>query len=332
MYTRGVVLNRSDRDPGFPLISPRGRPRVIAEGLCNVEGPVVGPGGWVLNVCSLSRPSEDWATRGGDITATHPTRPLETRVLLNTSTAAAEGIPAALAFGPDGCLYVTDEGRRAIVRVQPDGIQADFISEWHGQRINGPNDLSFDESGNLYFTDPWTSSPENPVGAVYAYLWQTGELRRIDSGMAFPNGIVITEGRLYVAETYTGKVWLYNVDTPGQTTHKREFCSLPARDIETIHGPDGMAFDREGNLYVAYYDGGGVFVFSDRGDPIGQIATEGHKPTNVCFGGEHHDRLYVTVDDLGELVEYDLGVQGQTLNFCPSQISQHPWATVLGSS
>src|SRR3954454_829370 len=95
--------------------------RLIAEGLSNVEGPAVAPQGWVLNVCSISRPAEGWFTRGGDVTATHRDRPLDTRVLFNTSTAEKQGIPAALAFGPDGCLYVTDEGRRSIVRVDAGG-------------------------------------------------------------------------------------------------------------------------------------------------------------------------------------------------------------------
>lgn len=330
-YAPRMTLQPTNHDLGFPPMAPSGKPRVIARGLCNVEGPVVGPKGWILNVCSLSRASEDWPTRGGDVTATHRDRPLETQVLFNTSRADRDGIPAALAFGPDGCLYVTDEGRRAIVRVEPNGTQIEFITRWRGEQLNGPNDLSFDQSGNLYFTDPWTSSPEHPVGAVYAYLWDTGAVNRLDVGMAFPNGIVIREGRLYVAETYARKVWVYELDGPGRVTGKREYCSLPERGLNTIHGPDGMAFDRDGRLYVAYYDGGGVFVFGDRGEPVGQIVTKGRKPTNVCFGGERHDRLFVTIDDLGELVEYDVGTQGETLHFCPSRTPDHPWAALLES-
>ena len=306
--------------------------RVVANGLCNVEGPAVGPNGWLLNVCSLSRPQEAWPTRGGDITATHPEVPLETRVLFNTSRADVDGIPAALAFGPDSALYVTDEGRRSIVRVDVDGAKTDFIDSWRGSALNGPNDLSFDTDGNLYFTDPWTSSPENPIGAVYAYLWDTGELNRLDSKMLFPNGIIVRDKALYVAETYRRKVWVYDIERPGAVTQKRQYCVLPEQDITILHGPDGMAFDREGNLYVAYYNGGGVLVFDERGEQVAEIATDGRKPTNVCFGGDAHDRLYVTVDDRGELVEYNLGAHGDVLPFCPSQDMSHPWSSVLGTA
>ena len=305
------------------------QPLLLAQGLCSVEGPVVGPDGWVLNVCSISRPREKWPTRGGDITATHRDRPLETHVVFTTSTDEVEGIPAALAFGPDGCLYVTDEGRRAVVRTEPDGTLTDFITEWSGQRLNGPNDLSFDEDGNLYFTDPWTSSPSNPVGGIYGYTWVTGEVHRIDTGMAFPNGIVVHEGRLYAAETYPCKVWVYDVVGPGRGTGKREFCSLPRLDMETIHGPDGMALYAEGNLYVAHYGAGAVFVYRPSGELVARIPTPGEKPTNVCFGGPHHEQLYVTVDDPGTLVVLDLAVRGDVLNFCPSRSESHPWSAPL---
>jgi sugar lactone lactonase YvrE len=304
-------------------------PRTLAEGLCNVEGPVVGPAGWVLNVCSLSRPTEDWPTRGGDVTATHRDRPLETRVLFNTSTDAIEGIPASLAFGPDGCLYVTDEGRRAILRVDAQGGESEFISHWSGDRLLGPNDLSFDGDGNLFFTDPWTSSPANPVGGVYGYDWASGSLHQIDIGLEFPNGIVAREGRLYVAETFPCQVWTYEIVGAGRADGKRRFCSLPRLAIDTIHGPDGMAFDAEGNLYVAHYGGGAVYVYEPKGKLVERIATPGENPTNVCFGGPEHDQLFVTVDDPGTLVVYDIGVRGDVLSFCPSRVPDHPWAAML---
>ena len=63
---------------------------VIAEGLCNVECPTLGPQGWLINVCSISRPTEAWKTRGGDITATRIEGPRETHVLMNTSTRSEE--------------------------------------------------------------------------------------------------------------------------------------------------------------------------------------------------------------------------------------------------
>jgi hypothetical protein len=86
-FTGGPPVLRSfvtDRRAGRAMKHPE--PWVLARRLCSVEGPTVGPDGWVLNVCSVSRPSENWPTRGGDITATHRDHTLETQVILNTST------------------------------------------------------------------------------------------------------------------------------------------------------------------------------------------------------------------------------------------------------
>jgi gluconolactonase len=320
---------------------PWPQPWTLARGLCNVEGPTVGPGGWVLNVTSLSRPTEPtWPTRGGDVTATHLDRPGETEVVFSTSSVDVEGIPCALAFGPDDALYVADEGQRAIVRVSPEGEQKNVITHWQDQRINGANDLVFDKQGNLYFTDPWTSSPRNPVAGVYGYQWSTGRLHQIDTGMQFTNGIVVSDGLLLVAETYPRMVWAYELNGDGSTGRRRPFCELPdvpdapalppnvqeALGVTRVCGPDGMALDRHGRLYVTHYSAGGVFVYDQSGDQVATIPTPGRIPTNVCFGGPRHDQLFVSVDDIGELIVYDIGVEGAVLPFCPSQRSDHPWA------
>ena len=135
--------------------------KLLASGVSAPEGPTLGPNGWILNVCSFSR-SENPRVVGGDILATHPDRPGDTRRLFNTSADGVDGIPAALSFGPDGSLYITDEGHRAVLRASDGGVLS-----VHVRSPNGPNDLSFDREGNLWFTDPWGSSVENPIGGVY---------------------------------------------------------------------------------------------------------------------------------------------------------------------
>jgi gluconolactonase len=307
----------------------------LATGQCGVEGPCVGPSGWVLNVCSLDRPDQPgWPTRGGDVVATNPDRPLDSTVLFNTG-----GIPVALAFGPDHALYVTDEGRRAIVRVGPDGALVDVITHWQAERLNGPNDLAFDDDGNLYFSDPWTSSPKNPIGGVYGHDRATGELHRIDEGMWFPNGVVARDGTLLLAETFRRTVWAYELRGGGRADAKRLFCELPdvpdaprlsaaeqeRLGVDHVCGPDGMALDTDGNLYVAHYGSGAVHVFDGQGRPLERLGAPGRDPTNVCFAGRRHDQLVVTLDDTGSVVVLDVGTTGRRLPFCPSALEHHPW-------
>jgi gluconolactonase len=249
--------------------------------------------------------------------------------VFNTSTEEVIGLPAALAFGPDGCLYVTDEGRRAIVRVTPEGELTDFISHYRGQRLNGPNDFCFDPDGNLFFTDPWGSSLEKPIGAVYGYDWKTGTLHPIHTGLAFPNGILVRDGRVYAAETLTNRIWMYDVVGPGQAKNIREFCRLPDLKVKILTGPDGMAFDVNGNIYVATVGVGFVYVYNSNGSLIESIPTGGIRPTNVCFGGPNHETLFVTIDDLGTMVTIPNEIKGYRLPFCPSGWENHPWAKML---
>ena len=299
---------------------------MIADGLCNVEGPTAGPDRWILNVCSISRPNQPaWPTRGGDITATRLDGSDGARLVLNTAHGAVVGIPAAIAFGPDGAMYVTDEGRRAIVRVTPDGRCEDFISHYEAKPINGPNDLSFAPNGDLYFTDPWGSSTANPIGSVYGYCWATGDLTQIDTGMAFPNGIVVDGGRLLVAETLPRVVWSYELAGGGKATGKRLFCELPLIPGVSTQGPDGMCIDIDGNLYVAHFGSGAVYVYDQGGGLLEEIAVPGALPTNVCFGGVEHRDLFITVDDTGQLLRVRNHTSGRVVPFCPSTTGAQGW-------
>jgi gluconolactonase len=300
----------------------------VASQLAAPEGPTIVTDDLVLSVCSLDR-DPGWPTRGGDIVVTSLAAPGRSRKVFSTSVDGVKGIPAGLAFGPDGALYVADEGHRAMLRVDADLNVSTFISDHQGQPINGPNDLSFDASGNLYFTDPWTSSATNPIGAVYGYAWASEKLYRIDEGLAFPNGIVARDGYLYVAETFTNTIWRYRIVGPGQATDRQVFCRLPTLDGAAVQGPDGMAFDASGRLYVAHLGSGQVHVFDPEGSALPPIAVGGASPTNVCFAGQALDRLVVSVDDVGELEVIDLGVEGDRLQACPTRRPDHPWARAL---
>src|SRR5215213_1331420 len=127
------------------------------------------------------------------------------------------GIPAGLAFHADGALYVADEGDaiHGVLRVA-DGRATILANEFEGQSLNGANDLVFDRNGVLYFSDPWQSSAENPVGGFYR-LFPDGRLERIDHGLAFPNGVgVSVDGTaVYLAETYHNRILRYPIEPDG---------------------------------------------------------------------------------------------------------------------
>jgi gluconolactonase len=84
------------------------------------------------------------------------------RVELDGSTSEwfnTGGIPAGLAFHPDGSLYVADEGDdiHGVLRLTPDRERHVMAATYNGELLHGANDLVFDANGVLYFSDPWRS-------------------------------------------------------------------------------------------------------------------------------------------------------------------------------
>lgn len=213
------------------------------------------------------------------------------------------GIPAGLAFHADGSLYVADEGDaiHGILRVA-DGQGEIIVNTYQGQPLNGANDLVFDMKGVLYFSDPWRSSAANPVGGFYR-LFPDGTLEQIDSGLQFPNGIAISPAgdAVYLAETIPNRILRYAIGPGGALGPREHWADMPrvsfpgdADDGLPTGGPDGMAFDEAGNLYVAYYGGGRVVIFAPDGSVVGEILVPGANVTNIAFGGPSRRTAVIT--------------------------------------
>jgi sugar lactone lactonase YvrE len=127
------------------------------------------------------------------------------------------GIPAGLAFHPDGTLYIADEGAQhhGVLRLDAGGALTPWLQAYEGQPLNGANDLVFDQQGVLYFSDPWGSTLARPIGGFYR-AFPDGRLERLDSGLAFPNGVAVAPdgSAVYLAETGPNRVLRYATRAP----------------------------------------------------------------------------------------------------------------------
>jgi gluconolactonase len=201
------------------------------------------------------------------------------------------GGPNGAKFHANGHLFVCDCKLKMVLDIAPDGTAVDAISGWEKSLIQGPNDMVFTEDGGFYFTDPEGSSAENPIGAVYR-VNTDGTMSQFAPGLAYPNGVAVLneERRLFVAETMTLTIHEFALGPDWMSRAGQVHTELPPGGV----GPDGMAFDVEGNLYVAYYGYGKVMVLDQWGNISREIDAGGQNPTNVAFGGKERRFLYIT--------------------------------------
>jgi gluconolactonase len=216
-----------------------------------------------------------------------------------------EGVPTGSKFHRNGLLYVAD-GKLGVIAVDPSGHIEIKAEEWQGQEFRGPNDLIFSSHGDVYFTDPKGSDRDHPIGNVFI-LRPSGKVEYFVGGMQFPNGITLSddEQTLYLAETLQNKIWAFELDENGLERSRKVFAEL-----EGGVGPDGMAFDQEGNLFIAHFGKGVISVINPDGKLIRELDAGGKNPTNLAFW---EDALYVTEVEKGQVLRLDVGVRGQKL-------------------
>ena len=83
-----------------------------------------------------------------------------------TTAAKTGGEPQGLKFH-DGKLYGVDR-KRGVFTIDPTtGKVDDYMRYFNNENFHGPNDLIIDQTGGVYFTDPWGSSVLHATGGLY---------------------------------------------------------------------------------------------------------------------------------------------------------------------
>jgi len=226
------------------------------------------------------------------------------------------GMSNGIKFDATGNMIVAegaDFGGRRVTRTDLKTGKSYIIAGlFKGKPFNSPNDITIDEKGRIYFSDPRYLGHEaldQPVMAVYR-IDLDGSIHRIITDADKPNGVCVSPDQktLYVvsndngatgfdrlpeeAPTHKGRMALMAYDLAADGTAKFRKVLV---DYSPQDGPDGLIVDAEGNLYVAVRDETrpGICVYSPAGKELAYIKTE--IPTNVGFGrGSESKTLYIT--------------------------------------
>lgn len=162
---------------------------------------------------------------------------------------------------------------------------------------NRMNDGKCDTAGR-FWAGTQSERLTRGAGALYR-LELDGSVTRVLDGVTISNGLGWSpdDRRFYYIDTATQRVDVFDHDpATGAIADRRTFVSIP----DGIGAPDGMAVDRDGFVWVAFWDGWRVQRF----DPDGRLEREVRFPvshvTSCAFGGSGLETLFVTSSSVDE--------------------------------
>jgi gluconolactonase len=298
--------------------------RIVTSGLRFPEGPVAMADGTVIL---------------GEIAGAVVTRIAADGT--KSAVGAAGGGPNGLATGPDGALYVCNNGGNeyaqggflstgpakdyqsgSIQRIDPrTGETRVLYRACNGHKLSAPNDIVFDRQGGFYFTDLGKRyAHHRDHGGIYYALPDGSQATELVYPIVSPNGIGLApdEKTLYVADTESSRLFGFDIVAPGVLRTEpfpapyggRLVCGLPG-----FQRFDSLAVEASGNICVATLVTGHVTVIAPDGRVVRQVKMPDVYPTNICFGGHDMKTAYITLSGAGQLAAMEWPEPGLRLNF-----------------
>lgn len=197
--------------------------------------------------------------------------------------------PTGLAFDRDGLLYISSRAEGTIYQVTPDGHRSVYA-----EGMGVATGLAFDEEENLYMGD------------------RTGTVFKIDRSRKI---FVFAALEPSVAAYHLAFALDRHLYVTGPTTSSFDHVLRvsPNGEVSSFYRglgrPQGLAFDIEGNLYVAASLGGRRGVVRLTPDARPELAVSGHGIVGLAFTR----RGAVILATSNSLIELNLGIEGKPL-------------------
>jgi sugar lactone lactonase YvrE len=221
----------------------------------------------------------------------------------------------ALGEVEDGGLLLVTSGGVSSLR---DGVVSSLspLNLPEGVRTN---DGKCGPDGRLWF-GTMDLEASRPIGELFCF--GGGSMRSVRDDVILSNGIGWSPdgSAFYHVDSMRRMLFRYSYDLfDGEISDKTVLVDMTGNEAV----PDGLAVDRDGNIWVAMYDGWRLDVYDASGAHLDIWRLGVQKPTSVAFAGDDLDDLYITTasehlspEDLrdqpraGELLRFSPGVAG----------------------
>jgi gluconolactonase len=219
------------------------------------------------------------------------------------------GFTGGLAFSPRGWLIACNPAH-GLVRFETTGRWSVFATHAGTHKMMCPNFPVFDRHGNLYVTDSGQWKKQNG----YLLRFSADGAGEVVAGpFGYANGLALSadEKRLFMVESNTDRIFEFPLDVHGSIGEAR----VMAESVGRL--PDGLALDTAGTLYVCCYASDEILTISPDGKRT-QLAFDHHailisRPTNIAFGGDDMDEIYVANLGRQTVTRAKIGITGQKL-------------------
>jgi gluconolactonase len=316
-------------DPGFP--APTGDPsfvpagakldRIWDGGCVLTEGVAAGHDGMIyfsdITFTKFCKDPSGKFLQAGNIWKHNP-KTGETTIFRSPS-----GMSNGIKFDREGNMLAAlgaDFGGRALIKTDmKSGKSYILAGMYEGKEFNALNDITIDEKGRIYFTDPryLGHEPIRADGFAAYRLDPDGKVSRVATDCGKCNGILISPDQKTVYIISNDNGWLafenlkegektlqgphmlqaYDVDAATGNLSNRRVLIDYGKLEKPCSGPDGMIADTEGNIWMASRceHRPGIQVLNAQGKELAYISTGKELPTNVGFGhGDDANTLWVT--------------------------------------
>jgi sugar lactone lactonase YvrE len=204
------------------------------------------------------------------------------------------GVPTTIPFSidwlPDGQLLIVAGPEQRLLRRESDGSLVDHADL--AGLPGGLNEIVVDGRGTIYVNGGNDFYPDEGIAPGFiAAISPDGTVRQVADGIAFPNGMAVTEDNstLIIAESFASKLTAFTITEDGGLDNRRTFAEVLA---------DGICMDAEGAVWTPSWHENGPCCLrvADGGEVLDRIPLD-QAGFACALGGTDGQTLFMLTAD-----------------------------------